>query len=95
MHWSNEALCGPDGEDWRVPPSELALRQSRFATALAENEIDSAWVQDPVDMYWLVGNRQSGGVHVHSDGSVTQYVRYSLERANFASGESDAPHEVV
>ncbi|MEE3083456.1 MAG: M24 family metallopeptidase [Candidatus Thermoplasmatota archaeon] len=95
MHWSNEALCGPDGEDWRVPPSELASRQSRFATALAENQIDSAWVQDPVDMYWLVGNRQSGGVHVHSDGSVTQYVRNSLERASFESGENNSPHEVV
>ncbi len=95
MNWSTEMLCGPDGEDWRVPTSELATRQSRFANALAENEYTSAWVQDPVDKYWLVGNRQSGGVHVHSDGTVTQYVRNSLERAFFESGESDAPHEVA
>ncbi len=95
MHWSSEVLCGPDGEDWRVPPSELASRQLRFANALADNQHSSAWVQDPVDMYWLVGNRQSGGVHVHSDGSVTQYVRNSLERAAFESGEGDAPHQVI
>ena len=55
MAWSTDALSGPDGEDWRVPTSELEIRQSRFTSAL---DGSSAWVNDPVDMYWLVGNRQ-------------------------------------
>ena len=92
MEWSTDTLAGPDGEDWRVPTSELEMRQSRFLEAL---EGGSAWVNDPVDMYWLVGNRQAGGVHFSSDGTVTQYVRNSLERARFESGGDDAPHSVV
>ena len=92
MEWSTDTLAGPDGEDWRVPTSELEIRQSRFLEAL---EGGSAWVNDPVDMYWLVGNRQAGGVHFSSDGTVTQYVRNSLERARFESGGDDAPHSVV
>ena len=92
MEWPTDALAGPDGEDWRVPTSELEGRQSRFVEAL---EGMSAWVNDPVDMYWLVGNRQSGGVHFAAEGTVTQYVRNSLERARFESGGNDAPHSVV
>ena len=92
MEWSTDTLAGPDGEDWRVPSSELERRQSRFVEAL---EGMSAWVNDPVDMYWLVGNRQSGGVHFAAEGAVTQYVRNSLERARFESGGNDAPHSVV
>ena len=92
MAWSTESLSGPDGEDWRVPTSELEMRQSRFIEAL---EGGSAWVSDPVDMYWLVGNRQAGGVHFSSDGMVTQYVRNSLERARFEAGGNDAPHDIV
>ena len=65
MEWTTDALIGPDGEDWRVPTSELEMRQSRCITAL---EGKSAWVNDPVDMYWLVGNRQAGGVHFSTDG---------------------------
>ncbi|HIF05254.1 MAG TPA: aminopeptidase P family protein [Candidatus Poseidoniales archaeon] len=85
-----EGLAGPDGEDWRVPVEELILRQERLQAAIQ----NSVWINDPVDMYWLVGNRQTGGVHVTKDG-VTQYVRNSLERARFESGGSDAPHAVV
>ena len=92
MEWSTDTLAGPDGEDWRVPTSELEMRQSLFVEAL---EGVSAWVNDPVDMYWLVGNRQAGGVHFSSDGVVTQYVRNSLERARFESGGGDAPHEIL
>ena len=43
-------------------------------------------------MYWLVGNRQTGGVHITSEGEVTQYVRSSLERAKFESGGNNSPH---
>ena len=90
--WSTDGLSGPDGEDWRVPVSELEQRQTNFSTSLNENRIKSAWINDPVDMYWLVGNRQTGGVHITSEGEITQYVRSSLERAKFESGGDDAPH---
>ena len=92
MEWSTDVLTGPDGEDWRVPTSELLNRQTRLVSAL---DGGSAWINDPVDMYWLVGNRQSGGVHFSSNGDVTQYVRNSLERARFEAGENDAPHNIV
>ena len=62
--WSTDGLSGPNGEDWRVPVSELERRQINLSTSLNENQIKSAWVNDPVDMYWLVGNRQTGGVHI-------------------------------
>jgi Xaa-Pro dipeptidase len=92
MEWSTSALAGPDGEDWRVPTSELVERQNLLISALDGN---SAWINDPVDMYWLVGNRQSGGVHFSSNGDVTQYVRNSLERARFEAGANDAPHNIL
>ena len=79
MEWSTDVLSGPDGEDWRVPTSELSSRQSILISAL---DGKSAWINDPVDMYWLVGNRQTGGVHISSDGNVTQYVRNSLGRGH-------------
>ena len=92
MEWSTDVLSGPEGEDWRVPTSELSSRQSILISAL---EGKSAWINDPVDMYWLVGNRQTGGVHISSDGNVTQYVRNSLERARFEAGGDDTPHEIL
>lgn len=93
MTWAHGALIGPEDEDWRVPPSELEARQQRCQAALADAGLDSAWVQDPADMYWLVGNRQQGAVHVGAAG-VTHYVRKSLARARWAGGEDDAPHAV-
>ena len=92
MEWTTDVLSGPDGEDWRVPTSELSARQNLLISALKGK---SAWINDPVDMYWLVGNRQTGGVHVSSEGDVTQYVKNSFERARFEAGGSDAPHEIL
>ena len=84
-----EGLAGPDGADWRVPVKELEARQTGLMNVIE----GSAWINDPADMYWLVGNRQTGGVHVSADG-VTQYARNSLARARFESGGDDAPHDV-
>ena len=81
MEWSTDVLSGPDGEDWRVPVSELEMRQSRFIEALNKTHPGySAWVNDPVDMYWLVGNRQAGGVLFQREWggqprAVTQFVK--------------------
>ena len=92
--WSTDGLTGPDGEDWRVPVSELEQRQTKLSLSLFNNNLESAWINDPVDMYWLVGNRQTGGVHISSEGDVTQYVKSSIERAIFESGADDAPHSI-
>ncbi len=83
LMWSTEGLVGPENEDWRVPVSELEERQVKLSLSLSNHNINSAWINDPVDMYWLVGTRQTGGVHITSEGEVTQYVRSSLERAKF------------
>ena len=92
--WNPENLVGPDGEDWRVPPSELELRQQQLVKQMIKEGFDSIWINDPVDLYWIVGNRQAGGVHIRSDGGIVQYVRSSLKRALHESGGDDAPHRV-
>lgn len=92
LMWSTEGLVGPENEDWRVPVSELEERQVKLSLSLSNHNINSAWINDPVDMYWLVGNRQTGGVHITSEGEVTQYVRSSLDRAKFESGGNNSPH---
>ena len=62
--WDPADLVGPDGEDWRIPPAELELRQKKLIKQMNTDGLDSLWVNDPVDLYWVVGNRQAGGVHV-------------------------------
>ena len=98
MQWDTGPLAGPDGDDWRVPVSELEARQNSFRASLRSAAMAGAWVADPVDLYWLAGNRQSGGLWVPAEdagGEVTQFVRASLERARFESGEDDSPHQLV
>tara|TARA_Y100001968_G_C19430416_1_gene756695 strand:+ start:525 stop:1751 length:1227 start_codon:yes stop_codon:yes gene_type:complete len=92
--WDTDGLTGPEGEDWRVPVAELEKRQKNLSISLSNNNIKSAWINDPVDLYWLAGNRQNGGLHISAEGEVTQYVRSSLERAKFESGGNDSPHEI-
>ena len=92
--WDPGDLVGPDGEDWRVPPIELEIRQQKLIKQMNALDLESIWINDPVDLYWIVGNRQAGGVHVHCNGEVVQYVRSSLKRAIYESGEDDSPHQV-
>ena len=42
MGWSESDLCGPEGEDWRVPVSELEFRQSMLAKALDNAGLEGA-----------------------------------------------------
>ena len=53
-------LVGHDNADWRVPVSELEKRRERLSIALSENGIESALIDDPVELYWLTGGRQNG-----------------------------------
>lgn len=97
MEWATSRLTGPEGEDWRVPVSELEDRQARLASRLAELEINSALIDDPVELYWLTGGRQNSSLIIGADGSGIQtkhWVRRSLERARFEAGGDDCPHEI-
>ena len=95
MEWDTSTLVGPDGEDWRVPVSELEDRQKRLSVALAEEGIESAYIEDPVELYWLTGGRQNSAILIGSDGTDIQtrhLVRKSVERASFEGGADDCPH---
>ncbi|MEO2120406.1 MAG: M24 family metallopeptidase [Candidatus Poseidoniia archaeon] len=96
MSWSEDTLSGPEGEDWRVPVSELEERQTNFATLLREAEIEAALIQNPVDLYYFAGGRQNASLLIPADEdkTPTQYVRRSLKRAIHEAGGDDAPHQV-
>ena len=98
--WTIDNLHGPDGEDWRVPVSELESRIMDFSNHLADAEIAAALIQSPVDLYYYAGGRQNGALLIPAidsaasseqggDGA-TFFVRRSVERAKFESGGGDS-----
>ncbi len=98
MNWDAARLTGPAGEDWRGPVSELEMRQGRLSKALADAKHESVLIDDPVELYWLTGGRQSSMLLVGADDSgieTVHWVRRSLDRARFEAGEGDAPHQIV
>ena len=96
--WDTTVLSGPEGEDWRVPVSELESRLNRFAQALRTAEIPGALIQHPIDLYYFAGGRQDGSLFVPAEGlegdGPVFFVRRSLERAQYEAGGDDAPFEV-
>ena len=99
MAWDESDLVGPEGEDWRVPVSELELRQTSLAEALNQSGISGALIQNPVDLYYFAGGRQNSSLYIPAadgggDGPV-QFVRRSVRRAQWEAGGDDAPHEVL
>ena len=87
MNWDAGRLSGPDGEDWRVPVSELEARQVRLSEALSEAGHESVLIDDPVELYWLTGGRQSSILLVGAENSsieTVHWVRRSLDRAKFS-----------
>ena len=97
--WNEEDLAGPDGEDWRVPVSELAARQQRLGELLAKSGISGAFIQHPVDLYYYAGGRQNASMYIPALGSEhprsVLFVRRSLQRAQYEGGGDDAPHEIL
>jgi len=95
VEWETSTLVGPEGEDWRVPVSELEDRQRRMSIALAEEGIESAYIEDPVELYWLTGGRQNSAILIGAEGTDIQtrhLVRRSVARASFEGGSDDCPH---
>ncbi|MFL2493623.1 MAG: M24 family metallopeptidase [Candidatus Thalassarchaeum sp.] len=98
MDWDAGRLSGPDGEDWRVPVSELEARQARLSETLSDAGHESVLIDDPVELYWLTGGRQSSMLLVGAEGSsieTVHWVRRSLDRARFEAGEGDSPHQIA
>ena len=99
--WSTEDLCGPDGEDWRVPAKELETRLENLSHRLAEAKIPGVLIQNPVDLYYFAGGRQNGTLFVPAADSnasasecgdgATFFVRRSVSRARFEAGGEDSP----
>ena len=96
--WDATVLSGPDGEDWRVPVSELENRLKRLARALRVAALPGALIQHPVDLYYFAGGRQDGSLYVPAEGTEGEgpvfFVRRSLERARFEAGGDNAPFKL-
>jgi len=97
--WNEEDLAGPNGEDWRVPVTELAARQHRLGELLAQSNLSGAFIQHPVDLYYFAGGRQNASMYIPAHGSENSrsvlFVRRSLQRAHFEGGGDDAPHDIL
>ena len=100
-----DGLLGPEGEDWRVPVSELTARLDQLSKNLAAEGLAGALIQTPVDLYYYCGGRQNGTLFVPAygteasisgggDGSVF-FVRRSISRAKYEAGGDDSPIEIV
>ena len=87
-------LVGPEGEDWRVPVSELESRQADLASRLSKAGLEAALIQTPVDLYYYAGGRQNASLLVTAEGDARLFVRRSLSRAKHESGGDDSPHTV-
>lgn len=97
----SEDMLGPEGEDWRVPTSELSARLEKLSQMLSEAGVESALIQHPIDLYYYAGSRQNGSLFVpakdspaYENGAVF-FVRRSLARAVFEAGGDDAPLEIT
>lgn len=93
--WDTSDIVGPDGEDWRVPVSELAARQERLADMLAEARVPGALIQHPVDLYYYGGGRQDGSLFIPAKGAggsveaggngPVAFVRRSISQSDLTS----------
>jgi len=103
--WSTDDLVGPNGEDWRVPVSELESRIQELSNRLTDAKVPGVLIQNPVDLYYYAGGRQNGALFVPASNSqasteqggkgATFFVRRSVSRAKFEAGGNDAPFPVA
>ena len=67
--WIDTEFFGPEGEDWRVPVSELEQRIESLSEALQDNNLPGVFIQHPVDLYYFSGGRQNATLFVPASGS--------------------------
>ena len=102
--WAESQIQGPDGEDWRVPVSELESRIESLSVVLQQNSLPGVFVQHPVDLYYFAGGRQNATLFIPAKGTKASiegggggpvlFVRRSISRAIFEAGEGNAPFEI-
>ena len=102
--WAESQIQGPDGEDWRVPVSELESRIESLSVVLQQNSLPGVFVQHPVDLYYFAGGRQNATLFVPAKGTKASiegggdgpvlFVRRSISRAIFEAGGGNAPFEI-
>jgi len=102
--WAESQIQGPDGEDWRVPVSELESRIKSLSVVLQQNSLPGVFVQHPVDLYYFAGGRQNATLFIPAKGTKASiegggdgpvlFVRRSISRAIFEAGGENAPFEI-
>ena len=102
--WAESQIQGPDGEDWRVPVSELESRIESLSVVLQQNSLPGVFVQHPVDLYYFAGGRQNATLFIPAKGTKASiegggdgpvlFVRRSISRAIFEAGGENAPFEI-
>jgi len=102
--WAESQIQGPDGEDWRVPVSELESRIESLSVVLQQNSLPGVFVQHPVDLYYFAGGRQNATLFIPAKGTKASiegggdgpvlFVRRSISRAIFEAGGGNAPFEI-
>ena len=103
--WVESEFLGPEGQDWRVPVSELEHRIELLSKALQEEKIPGVFIQHPVDLYYFSGGRQNATLFVPASGSKATaenggagpvlLVRRSLSRAKYEAGGDNSPFEIL
>ena len=103
--WAESEFLGPEGQDWRVPVSELEHRIELLSMALQEEKIAGVFIQHPVDLYYFSGGRQNATLFVPASGSKASkenggdgpvlMVRRSISRAKYEAGEENSPFEIL
>ena len=93
MNWDMARLKG-ENPRLEVPVSELEHDKISLSSRLSEEGIESAWIDDPVELYWLTGRQNSVMLIGAKDSGIENrhWVRQSVERARFEAGGDDAPH---
>ena len=102
--WTESLIQGPDGQDWRVPVSELESRIGALSASLEQNTLPGVFIQHPVDLYYFAGGRQNATLFVPAKGSKASaegggdgpvlFVRRSISRAIFEAGGTNAPFKI-
>lgn len=98
-------IQGPNGEDWRVPVSELESRLEKLSIALQKDSLPGVFVQHPVDLYYFTGGRQNATLFVPARGTKASiegggdgpvlFVRRSISRAIYEAGNDNSPFEIL
>ena len=75
-----------------IPKKEIVSRLSKFQSQLNKTSISAAWIDHPVDLFYLSGSSQNGTLLIPADGPPILYVKKSLHRAEAESSIRVLPY---